>query len=487
MAKINFRVILKLIGILLCIEAMFMLIALGVAMIYNDGDVIAFVLSTVITATTGGALFYRFRNVPAELGKRESYLLVTAIWIFITLFGMLPYLLIPDRLSFTDAFFESTSGFTTTGASVFANVDTLPHGILFWRSFTQFIGGMGIILLTIAILPMLNRQSGLLLFNSEVAGITHEKLRPKISETSKKLWYVYISLTVILGVLLWLGPMEPFDAICHSLSTMATGGFSTKQASIQYWDSAYIDYIITLFTFLGGINFALVYRAVTGDVKKLLRSEETRWYASIVLGITFISVVALYITRQNGAFEETFRIALFQVVTIITSTGYIVDDYVAWGPFFTTIFLLLMIFGACAGSTCGGVKIDRLVVLAKNTRNEFFRAIHPNAILPVRVNGKAISHEVVSKILAFIIVYVIVLIAGSIILSTMGLTIEEAFASTLSCIGNTGVGSGMTGPSGSFSLIPDFGKWVLAFIMIVGRLELFTVLILFTPYFWKNS
>ena len=393
----------------------------------------------------------------------------------------------PNSMSITDAFFETVSGLTTTGASVVKNVEALPHGILFWRSFSQLIGGMGIILLTIAILPMLNHQGGLLLFNSEVTGITHEKLKPKIGETSKKLWSVYVSLTAILCILLCLGPMKPFDAICHAFSTMATGGFSTKQASLSHWNSPYIDYVITIFTFIAGINFALVYRAVTGDFKKLFSNEETKWYTVITLGATSLVVLGLYLTGQNGTFEETLRISLAQVVTVITSTGYTVGDYVAWGPFFTTIFLLLMFFGACAGSTCGGAKIDRLVVLAKNTKNEFYRAIHPNAILPVRVNKKAISHEVVSKILAFILVYVMVLIAGSVILSALGLSIEEAFGSTLSCLSNIGPGAGDTGPAGNYAFIPAIGKWVLSIIMLVGRLELFTVLILFTSYFWKNS
>ena len=487
MPKINFRVILKFIGILLCMESIFLLISFFVALFYDDGDATAFMQSTLITAVTGGILFYFFKSCRNEVGKRESYLIVTSIWFFFTLFGMLPFCFMPNPLSLTDAFFETVSGLTTTGASIVENVETLPHGILFWRSFTQLIGGMGIILLTIAILPMLNHQGGLFLFNSEVTGIIHEKLKPKIGETSKKLWSVYVSLTAMLWFLLWLGPMDPFDAICHAFSTMATGGFSTKQASISYWDSPYIEYVITIFTFVAGINFALVYRAVTGDFKKLLKSEETKWYTSITLGITALVVIGLYATGQNSSLEETFRIAIFQVVTVITSTGYTVGDYVAWGPFFTTIFLLLMFFGACAGSTCGGAKIDRLVVLAKNTKNEFYRAIHPNAILPVRMNGKAISHEVVSKILAFILVYVMVLIAGAVVLSALGLPIEEAFGSTLSCLSNIGPGAGSTGPTGNYAFIPDIGKWTLSVIMLIGRLELFTVLILFTSYFWKNS
>lgn len=487
MPKINFRVILKFIGLLLCLEAAFMLIPYLVALIYDEGDAMAFLLSILITAGTGGLLFYFTRNDRNEVGKRESYLIVTSIWFFFTLFGMLPFCLMPNPLSIADAFFETVSGLTTTGASIVPDVEALPHGILFWRSFTHFIGGMGIILLTIAILPILNHQGGLILFNSEVTGISHEKLKPKIGETSKKLWSVYVLLITILTLLLCLGPMTPFDAICHAFGAMATGGFSTKQASLNHWDSAYVDYVITIFTFIAGINFALVYRAITGDVKRLFSNEETRWYTFIVVGATLVVTAGLYVTGQNSSLEETLRVSLAQVVTVITSTGYTIGDYVAWGPFFTTVFLLLMFFGACAGSTCGGAKIDRLVVLAKNTRNEFYRVIHPNAILPVRVNGKAISHEVVSKILAFILVYVMVLIAGSTILTALGLSIEEAFGSTLSCLSNIGPGAGATGPTGNYAFIPDVGKWLLSFIMLIGRLELFTVLILFTRYFWKNS
>ncbi len=487
MAKINFRVILKLVGILLCLEAIFMLFPLVVSIIYGENDLPAFIWSFAITALTGGSLFYFFRQSGNEIGRRESYLLVTAIWLSFTLFGMLPFCFMPNPMSITDAFFESASGFTTTGSSIINDLDNTPHGILFWRCFSQLIGGLGIILLTIAILPMLNHQGGLLMFNSEVARVSHEKLKPKIGETSKKLWFVYISLTLFLFLLLWAGPMDAFDAICHSFTTMATGGFSTKTESISFWNSPYIDYIITLFTFIAGINFALVYRTVTGDYKRLFQSEETRWYTTIVIVATLVVFAGLYITHQNSSFEETFRTSLFHVVTIITSTGYTVHDYVAWGPFFTTLFLILMFFGASAGSTCGGAKIDRLIVLAKNTKNEFYRAIHPNAVLPVRINGKSITYEIVSKILAFILVYILVIIVGAIILAALGLTLEESFASSLACISNIGPGVGSTGPAGSYAFIPDAAKWVLAFIMLIGRLELFTILILFTPYFWKKS
>lgn len=332
MPKINVRVILKFIGMLLCLEAILMLVPYIVALIYDEGDAPAFLLSILITAITGGLLLYLFRNARNEVGKRESYLIVTSIWLFFTIFGMLPFCFMPNPLSIADAFFESVSGLTTTGASIVKNVEALPHGILFWRSFIQLIGGMGIILLTIAILPMLNHQGGLILFNSEVTGISHEKLKPKIGETSKKLWSVYVSLTAILCVLLCLGPMEPFDAICHAFSTMATGGFSTKQASLNHWNSAYIDYVITIFTFIAGINFALVYRAVTGDVRRLFSNEETKWYTLITVGATIIVVAGLYLTGQNDSFEETVRVSLVQVVTVITSTGYTVGDYVAWGP-----------------------------------------------------------------------------------------------------------------------------------------------------------
>ncbi len=487
MAKINYRVILKLVGILLCLEAILMLIPLTVSICYGESDLPAFIASSLITATAGIFLFYKFRNSGNEIGRRESYLLVSAIWLFFTIFGMLPFCFMPNPLSVTDAFFEAASGFTTTGSSIISNLDSCPHGIIFWRCFTQLIGGLGIILLTIAILPMLNHQGGLLMFNSEVTGVSKEKLKPKIGETAKRLWSVYLLLTIALFLLLWAGPMDAFDSICHSFTTMATGGFSTKTESVSFWSSPYIDYIITLFTFIAGLNFALVYRTITGDYKRLLRSEETRWYTGIVVIATLMVIGGLYITHQNGSIGETFRTALFHVVTIITSTGYVVNDYVAWGPFFTTLFIILMFFGACAGSTCGGAKIDRFVVVAKNTKNEFYRAIHPNAILPVRVNGHAISHEIVSKVLAFVLIYFLVIVVGAIILTSLGLTIEEAFSSALACISNVGPGLGETGPAGSYANIHDVGKWVLAIIMMIGRLELFTILILFTPYFWKRS
>lgn len=487
MAEINYRIILKIIGSLLCIEAMFMIFPLITAFIYQEPSWIHFLAAMLATLLAGSALFYTCRNCDDQMGKREGVLLVSVTWVIFSAFGMIPFYYTPQINTITDSFFETVSGFTTTGASVLDDISLLPKSILLWRSMLQWLGGMGIILFTLAVLPMLNYQGGMQLFNAEVTGVTRDKLRPRISQTAKRLWFLYFSMTVVLCLLLLLGPMNLFEAICHSLSTISTGGFSTEQAGISYWESAYTEYIIILFMFLGGINFSLLYNFFAGNVKKLWHSEEVRWYISIVAIATIAMGIGLYHIGVTLDFESTLRLALFQTVTIITSTGYGTGDYVMWGPFFCTIVMVLSFFGACAGSTSGGAKIDRMLVLFKNTKNEFFRVIHPNAIVPVRVNGKSVPYEIVSKILAFLIVYALVIVGGALALSAMGIPVDEAFGSTLSCISNVGPGLGATGPMGNYAHIPDLGKWILSFIMLVGRLELFTVLILFTPYFWKRN
>lgn len=488
MSEINFRIVARVIGFLLCFEALFMLLPLGVAIYYNESDIFAFLITIAITAAIGLFSLLLFKKHSNQMGKREGFLIVSTSWVFFSLFGMLPFLIHGDIGNVTDAFFETISGFTTTGATILDDIENLPHGMLFWRSLIQWLGGMGIILFTLAVLPMLNSGGGIQLFNAEVPGITHDKLRPRISETAKRLWGIYLSITTLLVILLVLGPMNFFDAVCHAMTTTATGGYSTKQNSIAYWDSAYIEYVIIIFMLISGINFSLVYHTALGDYKKLLQDEEARWFLLVVLLATAAIAGGLFVSGQiYGGIEPTIRTALFQVSSCITTTGFATADFTKWGSFFSVVIFCIMFFGACAGSTSGGAKTIRMVVVLKNTANEFFRHLHPNAIVPVRINRRVISYDLVSKILAFLFVYVLVLAISALILSALGLTFEEAFGCTLSCISNVGPGFGRMSSDFSFEMIPTLGKWVLSFDMLVGRLELFTVLILFTPYFWKKS
>ena len=460
MADINYRIILRIIGVLLWLEALSMLLPLAVALYYGEHDINAFLLTIGIAVASGSILFFQYSNKERKtLGKRDGIMVVTLCWIFFSLVGSLPFIFSGSVENLAGAFFETVSGVTGTGASIIPDVEKLPHGILMWRSLIQWLGGLGIILFTLALLPLLNSGGSMQLFNAETTGIMNDKLGPRIGQTAKLLWTTYLGVTLVLTALLYMGPMNLFDALCHAFTTCATGGFSTKNASIGYYNSPLIDWICTVFMILAGVNFSLYYKI-------------------IIIGLFFNGVA------DKLGIEATIRAALFQVASTITSTGYITADFVAWGPFFCILICLLMFSGGCAGSTSGGAKVIRIVVLLKNTIYEFYRQVHPNAIVPVRINQQAISHEIVSKILAFLFTYVFIVIIGALALATMGLTIDEAFGCSLSCIGNIGTGLGRT--LYSFAIIPDAGKWILSFIMLVGRLEIFTVLILFTPYFWKK-
>ena len=487
MAEINYRIILKIIGVLLWLEAASMLMPLGISIYYGENDTTAFLITIGIAAVIGSILFFQYPNTERKtLGKRDGIMVVSLCWICFSLLGSLPFILSGAVENMAEAFFETVSGVTGTGASIITDVEKLPHGILLWRSLIQWLGGLGIILLTLAILPLINSGGSMQLFNAETTGIMNDKLGPRIGQTAKLLWTTYLGLNIVLIILLKLGPMNLFDAVCHAFTTAATGGFSTKNDSIAYWNSAYTEYVITIFMLISGINYALVYRAIRGEIKKTFGNEEVKWYLTIVVLFTILIVIGLFF---NGVYERlgleaTIRASLFQVSSIITSTGFISADYVSWGPFFCILICLLMFCGGCAGSTSGGAKVIRIVVLLKNTIYEFYRQVHPNTIVPVRINQQAISHEIITKILAFLFTYAIIVIIGALTLATMGLTIDEAFGCSLSCIGNIGTGLGRT--LYSFAIIPDAGKWLLSFIMLIGRLEIFTILILFTSYFWKK-
>ncbi|GAB6011633.1 TrkH family potassium uptake protein [Viscerimonas tarda] len=486
MHNFNFRFVLKTVGFLILIESQFMMIATIVAFYYHESCGDAMLVSSTIALVSGMLLrLLGFQEYEKPIGKRESFSLVALTWVTLSAFGMLPYYLsgvVPD---ISNAFFETMSGFTTTGSTIIRNIDTAPHGLLFWRSLTQWIGGIGIIVFALALLPILGGNASFL-FDAETTGITHDRIRPRVTQVAKRLWGIYLSVTGILIVLLYIGPMGAFDSICHAMATMSTGGYSTRQASIAYWHSPYVEYVISLFMFIGGVNFSLIYFVFQGDPKKLFRDEEFRWYAVICLSFVLLIAVCLFGSQKIEGVEQAFRTSLFQIISVMTTTGFTTVDYVNWGAFYSLVICFLMLFCACAGSTSGGIKIVRFIILSKNALNEFKLQVHPNAILPVRLNDRVIPIEVVTKILAFMFLYLAILVISFLILSFTGMGFEESVSSAVSCMGNVGPGLGSIGPSGHFADIPVFSKWYLSFLMLTGRLELFTVLSLFMPAFWRR-
>lgn len=480
---INLRAILRLLGILLLFEAAFMLPALAVSICYNETKSIeSFLISIAIAAGCGlpAALLPTKNN---DMGKREGFLLTSLTWVVFSFFGMLPFMFIPDGLNAADAYFETMSGLTTTGSSTFSSVESLPKGILLWRAITHFIGGMGIILFTLAVIPMLNKKSGIQLFNAEVTGITHDKIRPRISHTAKSLWGVYILLNVILTLLLWAGPMNLFDAICHSFSTIATGGFSTRDSSIAAFNSDYVTIVITIFMFVSGISFGLLYKCLYGNVRDLWKNDTTRWYVSIIL-IAIVGVGAIEYFRGDSDFNEVLVGIPAQLVSAITSTGFNAVNFSDWQYPSIIIMVILIAIGACAGSTTGGIKVDRIAQIGKNLKKELYKILYPNAIVPVRINGKIQTSELASKTGALILLYFISFLIGTFCLSLTGIGIFDSIFATLSCLSNNGLGYGFTGAS--YADICDAGKWIMSALMLIGRLEFFTVIVMLTKAFWKK-
>lgn len=486
MNKFNFKFISKTMGFLLIIESLFILLSAIVSFYFKEQAGDTLLLCGAITIATGIVLRLLGSEVREKpIGLRESYVVVTLAWVLLSFFGMLPYYLYGTIPSVTDAYFETISGFTTTGSTILTHIDDLPKGLLFWRSLTQWIGGMGIVVFALAILPMIGGNASVL-FDAESSGIAPDRFQPRVTKIAKRLWFVYVLLTSLMVVFLILGPMDLFDAVCHAMTTLATGGYSTKVQGIQYWNSAYLEYVVSIFMFIGGINFSLLYFFLKGDFKRLFRNEELRWFFFQVVLFVVLVAAYLFFTEQITDVELAFRRSLFQISSVSTSTGFTAPDYASWGAFPYFIMFFAMFFCACVGSTSGGAKIVRLLVVSRNGLNEFSRQIHPNAILPVRLNDSVISYEIINKITVFILVYLGIIIFSSIVLTLTGMTIPEAIGNSLACMGNVGPGFGRQGLDGHFANTTVFAKWYLSFIMLVGRLELFTVLSLFIPAFWKK-
>lgn len=495
--KLNFKIIFHFFGLLLLFNGAFMLLAALISFIYKDGVTTQILLSGSFVVIAGGLLMTITKNHKKELNKRDGYLVVSFGWIVMALTGTLPYLLTESIPSFTDAFFETMSGYTTTGASILNDIEAVPEGVLFWRSLTHWIGGMGIIVLAIAILPLLG-IGGMQLFAAEAPGPNADKLHPRITDTAKRLWLIYFGYTAAETILLQVAGMSFFDAINHSLCTLSTGGFSTKNASVAYWNGQpVIQYIIIVFMFLAGTNFVLSYFAFKGKVQKAIRDEEFKLYLKFIILFTVIAALIIYFRADFsissidhpmvlGKLEASFRHALFQVISVITTTGFVTADFTLWTPFLVVFFFGLMFLGGSAGSTSGGVKVVRHMIMIKNGFLEFKRALHPNAVLPVRYNKKSVTGDIVFNILGFFILYMLSFIVGALVFSMLQIDFESSIGLSASSLGNVGPALGNFGPVNNYAALPALGKWWSAFLMLIGRLELFTVLILLTPFFWRN-
>jgi trk system potassium uptake protein TrkH len=486
---INIGIVVNVVGVLLVVLGSFMLTALPFALYYQMGDVLAILGAATTTIIAGLGAWFLTKNSSKKISKRDGFLIVTTGWAAISFFCTLPYSFSGVLPEISNAIFESVSGLTTTGASVINDIEAVPKGILFWRSLTQWLGGMGIIVLTVAILPLLG-IGGVELFVAEAPGPTSDKIHPRIKETAKRLWLIYMGLTGILGVLLFIGGMNFYDAVNHALTTMATGGFSTKNASMAHFDSPFLQYTVILFMFIAGINYTITYYGLKGNFKKVWSSDEFRTYCFLVLGLIISATAVVFFVTDLGL-ERSFRDVAFQIVSLITTTGFVSADYTSWTPALTLLCFFLLSCGACAGSTSGGVKIIRYLVIVKNSFLELKRLLHPKAIIRTKVDKQLVTSRILTHILVFLMLYIITFIIGSIVMTVIMSDFEQplltALGSVATSLGNVGPAIGELGPVDNFAGVPASGKWVLVFLMLLGRLELFTVLILFTPYFWKHN
>lgn len=484
---LNKRLICKILGTLLWIEAAFMSLGLILALLYMESDAMAFALTVGITILVGTVLRLTGRHATNTLGRRDAYLLVTIVWIAFAIFGMLPFLIGGYIGHVTDAFFETMSGLTTTGATIIDQVEGLPHGILFWRSLTQWIGGLGIVFFTIAIIPSFVGGS-IKVFAAEATGPIKSKMHPRLTTTAKALWGIYLLLTAVCAVCFWFFGMSPFDAVNYSMTVTATGGFATHDASTGYFNNAAIDYTAIVFMFFSGVSFALLYASLfQGKAKQLFKNAEFRFYTALTLTAT--AVIVYFLLRYNHyTVSEAIRYALFQVVSFVTTTGMFNEDAAQWHHITWVVLSLCMFFGGCAGSTASGFKCARGVIALKILRNEVRRMVHPKALLPVKVNNTSVHSPSQITLLAFFIAYIILCFTAYFIMILAGVDSTNSITIALSCGSNVGPTLGLEiGPTMSWSILPPLVKWILSGLMLMGRLEIFTVLVIFSPSFWKNN
>ncbi len=477
----NWRLVFKTMGILTTLEALFLLIPTFAAWWYHEADLGAWLISSIITWMSSWWMLLAGRRAEKRVGEREGYVIVATVWIVYSFFGLLPYWLSGALPHITDAWYETMAGFTTTGSTVFTDVTAQSHSILLWRALTQWIGGMGIIVLSVAILPMFG-LGGMQLYSAEVTGVSYEKLSPRIADTAKHMWLTYILLTVAEGVLLWLCGMGGFDAVCHAMATISTGGFATHNDSMISYSPA-IQWIIMVFMLLSGINFTQLIYAFRGKPQRVLHDEETHWYVGACLAGGLVLAIGLFI--YSGMWSS-IRIGFFTAIAMITSTGFVAADYMIWPSVLWVLVFFMMFTGGASGSTSGGMKWVRVGIFAKSALAEIKRRIHPNAVIPVRFNGRTLREQTTSNVMAFMFFYLVIIMLATLWFCGCGIGFDESLGIAVSMIGNVGVSIGQWGSSGCYAALPAAAKWVATFVMLIGRLEIFTVLLLFSRALWKK-
>lgn len=478
----NIPIVGRVLGFIVFFVGLFMALPALFSWYYGGDDLRVILVSAGLTVTVGGTMILAFRS-RSELRLRDSFVVVTAGWLLVSAFGALPFRLSGHMPSFADAFFESMSGFTTTGGSVLVRVEDLPHGLLFWRSLTHWLGGMGIIVLSLAILPLAG-VGGTQLYKAEMPGPTPDKITPRVQQTAKMLWGVYVTLTAAETLLLLAGGLNLHEALCQAFGTMGTGGFSTRTASIAGFDSLFVEAVIVVFMVLAGMNFTLHFHGLRGRFSTYWKSEECRFYLGI-LGVFAALLAANNVLTGTYRPFEAVRHSVFQVVSIATTTGFATADFGAWAPSAQLILLFLMFVGGCAGSTGGSIKVLRVMIILKQGLAELKKMLHPRAVIPVRVDARSIPPNVVINILGFMFLYLGLLVTATFAMTLMGIDLVTSFSGVAASLGNIGPGLGVVGPAGSFHDIPAAGKWLLSFCMLAGRLEIYAVLVLFTRDFWK--
>jgi len=479
----NFKMILKSLGTVLLIEAVCMLPSLVVSLIYRQSDFKAFSI-TILLLLVVSFILYRIKPATTDIYARDGFALVSLSWILVSVFGSLPFVLSGAIPSYIDAYFETVSGFTTTGASILREVESLPRGILFWRSFTHWIGGMGVLVLILAVLPSVKTGS-LHIMQAESPGPNPEKLMPRIGDSAKFLYAIYLTMTATLVILLLLAGLPFFDSLCHAFGTAGTGGFAIKNLSIGAYNNAVVEVIIAVFMFLFGVNFSLYYQAIRGNLKSFFKNTEFRLYLFIVIASILFITLDLN-GKVFGSILESLRHASFQVCSIISTTGYASTNFNLWSSFSKSILIMLAFIGACAGSTAGGIKIIRIVLLLKTIRRDIAKIIHPRSVYTIRVDGKTVSDDVIRGVTTFFFAFFAILALSVLVISLDGKDMVSNFTAVVSCIGNVGPGFGIVGPMGNYSGYSELSKLVLTFCMFAGRLEIFPMLLLFAPTFWKK-
>ncbi len=484
--RLNIKSIIKVLGYLVAMEAFIMLIPLAVCLFYGEDDWASFAVASVFSSGVSFPVILITRKSRTVIRAKEGFVITALIWVVYGLFGTIPFMLCSSPINFTDAMFETISGFTTTGVSAIVDVEAQSHGILLWRALTQWIGGLGIILFLLAMLPEMNKSDGLSMFNAETSGITHDKLHPRIRQTALSLWAIYVVVTIVSVVLLWIGPMNLFDSVCQSFSAIATGGFSTRNDGISYWHSRYVMAVLIIVMTVGGVNFMVLYAAWKKGIRQIVNNEVTRIFICSIVVSYFLFVISSILRGEESSVDNYLFLPLFHVVSAITSTGFSISEAEGWGPFALFLTIMLMLSGSCAGSTAGGIKIDRLIVIGRNLLNEIKKTVYPRRTYVINLNGSFLQNSLISRVSAFVTLYIIIVLISTGIITMYGYSFSDSLFMVSSCMGCNGLGYGATGIEGSYAYLPVSVKWLLSLNMLIGRLELFTFMVLLLPSFWRK-